>query len=134
MIKEETDLGGKRTNEAGSEERVDALKDLIFLASELQHPRSSLPCWISLLIRCGLVMCSWRLQTSCLSEVLQGQLCPVAMRPNLCPQLHNTNTSARQVAADMLRATQRVERGGSVMHCESCQEQQQKPRCSQSGD
>ena len=125
---------GPRPLEAGSEERVDALKDLIFLASELQHPRSSLPYWISLLLRCGLLMCSWRLRTCRpLALVLQGQLCLLAMWPKLFPQLYNTNTAARQVTADMLRTTQRVERGGSVMLCESCQEQQQKPRCSQSG-
>ena len=34
---------GPRLLEAG-DERVDALKDRIFLSGELQHPRSSLPC------------------------------------------------------------------------------------------
>ena len=44
---------GSRLLEAGSEKSVDALKDRIFLAHEFQHPRSSLPCWISLLLQCG---------------------------------------------------------------------------------
>ena len=35
--------------------------NLIFLAREFQHPRSSLPYWFSLLLRCGLLMCSWML-------------------------------------------------------------------------
>ena len=44
------------------------------------------------------------LQILCLSEVLQSQTCPVTLRPKALPQLHNTNTAARQVAAEMLRA------------------------------
>jgi len=38
--------------------------------------------------------------------MLQGQLCPVAMWLMLFPQLFSTNTTALQVAAGMLRATQ----------------------------
>ena len=64
-------------------ECVDALKDLTFLSRELQYLRSSLPYWISLLPQCEPLMCSGRLWTCrppCHSELLQGQLCPVAMR------------------------------------------------------
>ena len=64
------------------------------------------------------------LQTLCLSEVLQSQVCPVAMRPKPCPRVYNTNTAARQVAAEMHRATTELREAGSVMLYESCQEQQ----------
>lgn len=102
MIKGETDLGGLMGHDSlklSAKERVDALKDLIFLAREVQHP----PLFIALLDQP--VASVWAsdvfleavdLQTPCLPEVLQGQLCPVAMRPKLFPQLYNTNTAARQ--------------------------------------
>ena len=94
---------GPRLLEAGGEERVDALKDRIFPAQEFQHPRSSLPCWISLLLRCGLRMCSWKL--------------PVAIRQRFSPQHYNTNTAARQVA-DSLIEGRRIQllRGHSIAH------------------
>ena len=44
---------------------------------------------------------------------MQGQSCPVAMRPKPCPQLYNTNTAARHVAAEMIRATKELKQAAA---------------------
>ena len=81
--------------------------NLSFLAREFQHPRSSLPFWFSLLLRCGLLLCPWRRGTCGPLPFLgvASQLCPGAMRPTFSHSSPIPNTAARQVTAEALLTT-----------------------------
>ncbi|CAE8693799.1 unnamed protein product, partial [Polarella glacialis] len=91
--------GGPNSLKIAAKERVDAIKDLMFLARELQHP----PLFIGLLdqpsgsVWTGEVLReALDLQASCLPDDLHATLCPAPLRPKLYTYLFHPNAGLRQ--------------------------------------
>eukprot|EP00443_Scrippsiella_acuminata_P038523 CAMPEP_0115346028 /NCGR_PEP_ID=MMETSP0270-20121206/94127_1 /TAXON_ID=71861 /ORGANISM="Scrippsiella trochoidea, Strain CCMP3099" /LENGTH=351 /DNA_ID=CAMNT_0002767853 /DNA_START=194 /DNA_END=1248 /DNA_ORIENTATION=- len=91
-----------------AKERVDLLKDLMFLSRELQHP----PLFIGLLdqpvgsVWTGEVLReALDLQMPCLPDELQDHLCPKSLRPKLYCYFFHPNAPLRQAVVSMAAAT-----------------------------
>ena len=100
--KEEKDTkegGGPNSWKIAAKERVDAVKDLMFLARELQHPalfiglldQPSGSVWTGEIMREAL-----DLQAPCLGEELESEVCPSSLRPKLYTYLFHPNAQLRQ--------------------------------------
>lgn len=91
--------GGPNSLKIAAKERVDQLKDLMFLARELQHPPLFMglldqplgSVWTGEILREAL-----DLQASCLPDNMHSHLCPTSLRPKLYPYLFHPNAPLRQ--------------------------------------
>eukprot|EP00931_Biecheleriopsis_adriatica_P055003 TRINITY_DN32433_c0_g1_i1.p1 TRINITY_DN32433_c0_g1~~TRINITY_DN32433_c0_g1_i1.p1 ORF type:complete len:1965 (-),score=463.32 TRINITY_DN32433_c0_g1_i1:238-5751(-) len=97
--KREKEGGGPNSLKIAAKERIDQMKDLMFLARELQHP----PLFIGLLdqpvgsVWTGEVLReALDLQASCLPAETHSHLCPAALRPKLYTYLFHPNAPLRQ--------------------------------------
>jgi len=97
--KDVENASGPNSLKIAAKERVDLLKDLMFLARELGHP----PLFVALLdqpagsVWTGPVLVeALDLQAQCLPEELQDHLCPAPVRPKLYPYFFHSNAPLRQ--------------------------------------
>mmetsp|Transcript_67517 Transcript_67517/g.162040 ORF Transcript_67517/g.162040 Transcript_67517/m.162040 type:complete len:1938 (+) Transcript_67517:91-5904(+) len=97
--KEKEVKAGQDSLKITAKERMDMLKDMIFLARELQHPpafiamldQPSSSAWTSEVFREAI-----DLQSPCLPEELAAQVFPVSLRPKLFPHFFHPNALVRQ--------------------------------------
>ncbi|CAJ1436153.1 unnamed protein product, partial [Effrenium voratum] len=106
--KEEQDKkegGGPNSWKIAAKERVDQVKDLMFLARELGHPALFIglldqpagSVWTGEIMREAV-----DLQAACLPEELQKEVCPVALRPKLYTYLFYPNAALRQAVVALM--------------------------------
>eukprot|EP00428_Durinskia_dybowskii_P026244 CAMPEP_0170249260 /NCGR_PEP_ID=MMETSP0116_2-20130129/24433_1 /TAXON_ID=400756 /ORGANISM="Durinskia baltica, Strain CSIRO CS-38" /LENGTH=216 /DNA_ID=CAMNT_0010500169 /DNA_START=33 /DNA_END=680 /DNA_ORIENTATION=- len=100
--KEKAGMAGPNSLKIAAKERVDLLKDLMFLARELSHPpffvglldQPAGSVWTGEILREAL-----DLQEPCMPSELQSHLCPETLRPKLYPIFFHPNGPLRQAVA-----------------------------------
>lgn len=103
--KDKKDSGGPNSWKIAAKERIDQVKDLMFLSRELQHPalfiglldQPSGSVWTGDIMREAV-----DLQASCLPDELQSEVCPQTLRPKLYVYLFHPNAPLRQTVVSVM--------------------------------